>query len=172
MLAQYTGTLLVVSHDRDFLDQTVSKVLAFEGDGNVRAVIGGYADYLAERDKGGAMATQGVEVFSASAATKKSLPSKPADTAMATPQIVAAAIPVVIKKRLTFTQQHELDKLPARITALETEMAYLQNELDDPTLYIRDADMFDELSRRFSTAAKTLAAAETRWLELEELAGK
>jgi ATP-binding cassette subfamily F protein uup len=152
MLAHYTGTLLVVSHDRDFLDQTVSSILAFEGEGRVEAVIGGYQDYLAAR---AAKAEPAVAVKASSKNTQ-------------TPVSVAASMPVP-KKKLTFTQQHELERLPARIEALEKEIAYLQNDLADPTLYVRDPEKFDALSKRFTKASQELAAAEARWLELEEL---
>lgn len=152
MLAHYTGTLLVVSHDRDFLDQTVSSILAFEGGGRVEAVIGGYQDYLAVR----AAKTEPVATVKASGKNTQTSAS------------VAVAVPAP-KKKLTFTQQHELERLPARIEALEKEIAYLQNDLADPTLYVRDPETFDALSKRFTKAAQELAAAEVRWLELEEL---
>jgi ATP-binding cassette subfamily F protein uup len=155
MLAQYTGTLLVVSHDRDFLDQTISKVLAFEGDGRVEAVIGGYHDYLEAREKHAPVVIKGQE---------KS--EKPVlDSAVSSG--VQVAVPQ--RKKLSFTQQHELDKLPSRIQTLETEIAYLQNDLADASLYVRDPDQFDKMTKRFTAATQELAQAETRWLELEEL---
>ncbi|MGB4100776.1 MAG: ABC-F family ATP-binding cassette domain-containing protein [Alphaproteobacteria bacterium] len=150
MLAHYTGTLLVVSHDRDFLDQSVSKVLAFEGDGHVEGVIGGYQDYLADRTRRRA---------------KIVVPeiAKPA----VKPEVASA--PKRATKRLTFTQQHELDKLPERMQRLEDEIIAIQSKLGDPNLYIHDPETFDRLSLRFTKITQDLAAAETRWLELEDL---
>ncbi len=153
MLAQYTGTLLVVSHDRDFLDQTVSKIVAFEGDGRVEAVIGGYQDYLADR------------------ARREPMLQKALAKAVATkgPVVAPVSAPIAAQKKLTFTQQHELEKLPSKMQALEKEIAYIQNDLADATLYVRDPEKFDALSKRFTAATHALETAETRWLELEEL---
>lgn len=158
MLAQYTGTLLVVSHDRDFLDQTISKVLAFEGDGRVEAVIGGYHDYLEAREKHAPVVIKGQE------RSGKILVDADAVVRSAGQGTVPQH-----RKKLSFTQQHELDKLPSRIQALETEIAYLQNDLADASLYVRDPDQFDKMTKRFTAATQELAQAETRWLELEEL---
>ncbi len=152
MLTHYTGTLLVVSHDRDFLDQSVSKILAFEGGGRVEGVIGGYQDYLADRAK-------------RCARLVVPMVEKPA----AKPIVLVQAAPKPSAKRLTFTQQHELGKLPEKMRRLEQEIAAIQSELDDPTLYIRVPETFDRLSHRFTAATRELAIAETRWLELEEL---
>jgi len=147
MLAQYKGTLLVVSHDRDFLDQTVSKILAFEGDGKVDTVIGGYQDYLAKR-KG---VEKAVEVV------------KKAKKQEAAPQPVKNAV------KLTYIQTYELNQLPLKIDALEKEIAELEPRLADPELYTRDAALFDKLSRNLAHAKTAMHEAEERWLELEEL---
>jgi ABC transport system ATP-binding/permease protein len=157
MLAHYTGTLLVVSHDRDFLDQTISSILAFEGSGRVEAVIGNYQDYLAAR---AAKATPSTAI--------KSPYNTPAPVIMPVP--IPATTTSAPKKKLTFTQQYELERLPERIEALEKELAYLQSDLADSTLYRRDRDKYDALSQRFTAATQELAAAEERWLELEDLA--
>jgi ATP-binding cassette subfamily F protein uup len=151
MLAKYTGTLLVVSHDRDFLDQSVSKLLAFEGDGRVEGVIGGYQDYLAKR-KGGAAPAE--------AAKSTAKPGKQEPSA-----------PHTAKKdsKLNYMQGYELKTLPGKITALEKEIAFVENQLADHELYTRDADLFDKLSRDLAHARATLHAAEERWLELEEI---
>jgi ATP-binding cassette subfamily F protein uup len=152
MLTHYTGTLLVVSHDRDFLDQSVSKILAFEGAGRVEGAIGGYQDYLLSRAKrlGTAAPPEAVK-----AATK--------------PAPIIHIEPKPVTKRLTFTQQHELNKLPERIRKLEDEITAIQDTLADTTLYTRAPEVFDRLSHRFTAATKELVVAETRWLELEEL---
>jgi ATP-binding cassette subfamily F protein uup len=156
MLAQYTGTLLVVSHDRDFLDQTVSKVLAFEGDGKVDAVIGGYQDYLAKRkEKNGGKAED--EKPKPSTVRKE---TKKADAAQAAKQDAP---------KLTYIQDYELRQLPGKIESLEREMAQLEEALADEGLYARDAALFEKFSRDLAHARAAHYAAEERWLELESL---
>jgi ATP-binding cassette subfamily F protein uup len=152
ILAEYTGTLIVVSHDRDFLDQTVSKILAFEGDGKVDAVIGGYQDYLAKRRP----------LVEKTVAIK----GKPRNV---TNGAVEIDVTTIATKKLTYTQQHELDHLPATIDALEKDIAGLTPLLADPELYTRDAGTFDRLMQRLSDSQKKLEAAEARWLELEAM---
>ena len=147
MLASYTGTLLVVSHDRDFLDQTVSKVLAFEGNGKVEAVIGGYKDYLAKR--------KGIETQS--------------ETPKAKGKKTEAVFTAKNGVKLTYVQEYELENLPKKIVALEKEIAFIENQLADHTLYTRDADLFDKLSRDLAHAQALLHGTEERWLELDEL---
>ena len=150
ILSKYTGTLLVVSHDRDFLDQTVSKILAFEGDGKVDAIIGGYQDYLAKRQaKGESQDASGV------ASRKNSTNRSTAKTR--------------IPQKLSYAQQYEFDNLPAIIAALENEIAAIEPQLADPDLYSRDEKSFHRLSTRLVKAKKELATAEHRWLELDEM---
>ncbi|MDD5586255.1 MAG: ATP-binding cassette domain-containing protein [Alphaproteobacteria bacterium] len=149
ILSKYTGTLLVVSHDRDFLDQTVSKILAFEGEGKVEAVIGGYQDYLAKR--GGKADSQSA----VKAASRKNSKNQ-------------TSVRERVQDKLTYTQQYELDKLPAKIGALEKEIAAIEPQLADPDLYSRDAGLFHSLSARLVKAKKELEKIEHRWLELEE----
>ena len=155
MLAHYSGTLLIVSHDRDFLDQTVTKILAFEGQGKVSAVIGNYQDYVAER-----------------ARRDSTVPLVPASPAKVTTVLTTAAPTVVAapsKKRLTFTQQYELERLPDRMAILEREITELQDQLADTSLYVRAPEEFDRKTKRFTAATRELSDAETRWLELEEI---
>jgi ATP-binding cassette subfamily F protein uup len=145
MLADYDGTLVVVSHDRDFLDRCVTQVMAFEGDGVIEHHIGGYTDYLQ--------------------AVKPELAAKQnAKTPQAAPKPVKAA-----KEKISFKFLHEHKELPGRITKLEAEIASLQEELNDPSLYMQKPERFDSASKRFSRAKDELEKAETRWLELEEL---
>ena len=159
MLAQYKGTLLVVSHDRDFLDQTVSKMLAFEGNGKIDAVIGGYQDYLAKRkQKYGDVA--GTEVKGRAGGERSN--EKPIKTT-AVPSVPQSTV------KMTYVQQHELKKLPEKIAVLETEIAHAENQLADHELYTRDAALFDKLTRDLAYAKAELHTAEERWLELEEM---
>ncbi len=148
MLATYEGTLLVVSHDRDFLDQTVSKILAFEGDGKIDAVIGGYQDYLAKKKAVNAP-------LESTKPTAKKNTTQPASTKS--------------DVKLTYIQSYELKNLPDQITKLEKEIATTENQLADHELYTRDAALFDKLSRNLVHAKATLHQAEERWLALEEL---
>jgi ATP-binding cassette subfamily F protein uup len=150
MLAEYKGTLLVVSHDRDFLDRTVTEVLAFEGGAQVEGYMGGYTDY------------HDAKLRLAAEAKKKTLPVKEE----------MAAAPAQEKKpanKMSFKLKHELEKLPARIAALEKEIESLKQTLSAADLYMRDPELFDASSRRFARAVQELTDAEHRWLELEEM---
>ncbi|EME70036.1 ABC transporter ATPase [Paramagnetospirillum caucaseum] len=144
VLADYDGTLLVVSHDRDFLDRLVTSVIAVEGDAEVAEYVGGYSDYLRQRP-----------VTPANAAPKP--PSKP----QAQPKPQAA------RTKLSYNEQRELDQLPGRIDKLTDEIARLEVDLADPTLYAKDAARFQKLASRAETARAELDDAEVRWLELE-----
>jgi len=157
MLADYQGTLLVVSHDRDFLDRTVSEVLAFEGDTKVTAHIGGYSDYLADK-------------HARSKATKTVKNSeKYGGFTTAHPSVEVEAVKPAAKAKMTFKLVHELEKLPERIKALEAEIEALKVALGDSDLYTKDPEIFDTSSRRLGRAQGELEAAEGRWLELEEM---
>lgn len=161
ILTEYTGTLLVVSHDRDFLDQTVSKILAFEGDAQVEGYIGGYTDYLAARGKRRRSAAEEGEVdFAERRSAPAPAPSKPAPAAAPAPKTA---------KRLTYKLQYELDNLPAKIAALEKEIDSLESVLEDATLFERDRGQFDAASKRLAESRADLAASELRWLELDEM---
>ena len=157
MLAEYNGTLIIVSHDRDFLDQTVTKILAFEGDGKIEGYIGGYSDYLsarADRKRREADTTgQGRDkTVSQIGRTESDVPAQP-----------------VPKHAMTYKLRYELEHLPATITALEIEINQLQDHLADPDLYQRDPTTFENMSRRLPAAQAELDASETRWLELEAM---
>ena len=148
MLVAYKGTLIVVSHDRDFLDQTVSKILAFEGDGKVDGVIGGYSDYL-EKMKG----QKPAEI----AAPKKEEKKEVVETPKAT------------VKKLTYKLQHELETLPAKIEEMETTIAHLTKTLQDADFYNRDTDGFMTTTKALEALKTELARAESRWLELSAM---
>lgn len=149
ILANYKGTLIVVSHDRDFLDQTVSSILAFEGDGEIDSYIGGYTDYLEARD-------QQKVVTETQGAKSAARPVQQYDTENKAPQ------------KLSYKLQFELEQLPGKIEALTVEIARLENDLADPGLYQSNPDIFHASSARLSTARHELEQAELRWLELEE----
>ncbi|MFH1158800.1 MAG: ATP-binding cassette domain-containing protein [Pseudomonadota bacterium] len=147
IISQYNGTLIVVSHDRDFLDQTVTKILAFEGNGIVEGTIGGYSDYLASRKEKTSPAK--------SKQFKKPEKEEPAATK--------------VYRKLTYKLQYELENLPAKIRKLEKEVADLEGILEDSDLYARDKNAFHHASHRLAYAREELAEAEHRWLELEDM---
>ena len=149
ILADYQGTLLVVSHDRDFLDRTVTEVLAFEGDAVVECHMGGYSDYHAAKKN-----TQKLAV-----AAKKQEREKPE---------IPRNKPVLA---MSGKMRHELEKLPLKIKALEEEFLTLKTLLDDVDLYTKNPEKFDTASTRFAIVQHELETAETRWLELEEMSG-
>jgi ATP-binding cassette subfamily F protein uup len=152
ILSDYHGTLIVVSHDRDFLDQTVTKILAFEGGTKVDGYIGGYSDYLEARKKKRAALEEPVE--------EKRKTSSPAP---------AAAQPRAAAKKLSFNLQYELDRLPRKIEELEAEIAQLNEALCAPDYFSRDRSSFDRDSRRLALARLELEERENRWLELTEM---
>jgi ATP-binding cassette subfamily F protein uup len=145
LLAEYDGTLLLVSHDRDFLDRVVTSTIALEGDGRATEYPGGYGDYLRQRP--------------APAAEKP----KPAAAGPAPGRPRPAA------RRLGYRQQRALAELPKRIAALELEIGGLEAALADSRLYERDPAGFKTAADRLSAARAELSAAETEWLELELL---
>lgn len=150
-LADYPGTVLLVSHDRDFLDRTVSAVLMAEGDGTFTEYAGGYSDMLAQRGEG----VQARKVQSARGAK-----DKPA----AAPGHKKADVP---RRKLTFSDKHALDTLPGEIETLEKSIATLQQKLADPDLYQRDPAAFAVLGEKLAAAEAQKSAAEERWLEIE-----
>ncbi len=153
ILSQYKGTLLVVSHDRDFLDQTVTKILAFEGNGKVEGHLGGYTDYL--EDKKARMPK--VE--------KGKRGKDKIDTNDNTPQVNGKKSP----QKLSFKVQYEMDNLPTQIAALEQEIIALEQLLSNPNLYAQNPDQFKKASDKLVYKKQKLEQSELRWLELDEM---
>lgn len=152
LLADYAGTLILVSHDRDFLDKTVSSTIVLEGDGRVKEYAGGYADYLVQRRDRPAPATR------RPAAAAKRAGSKAPREAAANPEPVT---------RLSYKDRRALNLLPEKIAALEAEIAALEAELSDRGLYGADPGRFAQAAARLEAARADLSAAEDRWLALE-----
>ena len=146
VLDDYEGTLLIVSHDRDFLDRLVNGVFVLRGDGRIREYAGGYSDYLRQSAD-----------ETAQAAPAKAPPSR-AERPPSRP-----ARPT----RLSYKETRELDLLASEIERLTAEHETLEAHLADPTLYARDRAAFDAATQRIGTVRDALAAAEERWLELE-----
>jgi ATP-binding cassette subfamily F protein uup len=148
MVADYPGAVILVSHDRDFLDRTVEAVLVSEGDGRWVEYAGGYSDMVAQRGYG--------------VRAREAPQAEPRKAASASP----AAAPTT-RRKLTFKDQHALETLPARISELEALIARLGATLADPGLYARDPKGFESATAKLAAASAERAAAEDRWLELE-----
>jgi ATP-binding cassette subfamily F protein uup len=143
ILADYTGTLIIVSHDRDFLDRTVTEVLAFEGNAQVHEYFGGYSDYI-----------RAIEGKAKPQEAKKKEAEKPKP----------AAKP---ESKLTFAEQHELKTLPDKITQLEQAIHDLTAQMEDPATYTQKPELFDKIMKALPKLQADLTAAEERWVELE-----
>jgi ATP-binding cassette subfamily F protein uup len=156
MLANYPGTLILVSHDRDFLDRTVSSVLAFEGVGRWVEYAGGYSDMVVQRGAG--MSAEPRLKPAASKAARLAQPVAPPKRPAAEP-----------RKRLSPTEQHALKTAPGRIEALNTEIRRLEHLLADPGFYDRDRAGFAAAGTKLAHAQAQLAALEEEWLRLELL---
>jgi ATP-binding cassette subfamily F protein uup len=150
MLGDYRGTILLVSHDRDFLDRVATSILMAEGPGRWTEYAGGYSDMVAQRGAG--------------VAARKPAPQLSAPAALTVPK--PAAQP---KRKLSFRETHALATLPARLDRLHAEIAALESQLADQTMFARDAKAFEAAAMRLGAARDELAAAEHQWLELEML---
>src|SRR6478752_3353072 len=151
MLGDYEGTVILISHDRDFLDRVVTSVIVPEGNGRWIEYAGGYTDMLAQRGEDLAR-----EAPSAIAVEEKK-------------ETRAAAPSAAPKRRLNFNEKHALETLPKTIAKLQAETAKQQRLLDDPDLFQNDRKKFDQASAAIAKAQHELSAAEDRWLELEVL---
>jgi ATP-binding cassette subfamily F protein uup len=149
MLGDYGGTVLVVSHDRDFLDRACTSIIMSEGEGRWQEYAGGYTDMLAQRGAG--VAAREV----ARAARAEGAP--------------AAKTPAATSRKLSFKEQHALNTLPATMQRLGQEIAVLRNWLADPDLYSRDPRGFATRTAALAEREAALVAAEEEWLRLELL---
>jgi ATP-binding cassette subfamily F protein uup len=185
MIGEYAGTVLLISHDRDFLDRVVDDVIVPEGNGKWLEYAGGYTDMLTQRGDdvrkaGGKPAAKAV------APNEAPLPlvgrGRGWGSAEAAPRRHAARPPTPTlphkgggsrsKRKLNFNEKHALETLPDKIATLEAEIGRLQALLADTMLYARDRVTFDRASSAMTAMQSELAAAEERWLELELLRGE
>ena len=148
MLVQYKGTLLIVSHDRDFLDQTVNKILFFEGDGEVTFFNGGYSDFLQyqtilEEEK----KLNNTIVNNNTSKSKRDSNGKN-------------------KKKLTYKLEYELEKIPSNIDQLHLDIKDIEEQLSKPDLYKLDKDLFIDLTKNLQDYNAKLENSEERWVEL------
>jgi ATP-binding cassette subfamily F protein uup len=150
VIADYDGTVLIVSHDRDFLDRTVTLTLGLDGSGSVDIVAGGYEDWVARRRERNAP-KPGARTERARAATPPRTPPAPART------------------RLTYKDQRDYELLPARIEELDRAIARDEGILSDPDLFARDPKRFASVNQALAAARAEKDAAEQRWLDLAEL---
>ncbi len=147
MLANYAGTVLLVSHDRDFLDRVVTSVIASEGHGHWQEYAGGYSDMMIQRG----LSTGGEPTPAASKSGKRpSANAKPKQ-----------------KLKMSFKEKYALETLPGKIEALEADIDALQLQLADPALYASDQEAFKRIAGKLESTQAALAAAEEQWLTLE-----
>ena len=151
MLSGYKGTLLLISHDRAFMDNVVTSTWVFDGKGNIDEYIGGYQDYLEQRPN-------------QTAVDQKSAVKKAAAKAEA-----AAAAPAPKKVKLSYKDQRELEQLPAEIEALESEQAELSDKLADGSWFVKDAAAATKASERLGEIDEILLEKMERWDELENM---
>ena len=154
MLADYAGTVLLVSHDRDFLDRVVNATVAAEGDGHWTVYAGGYSDMAAQRAQAAAPYVK--------ATAKTGNGTKRA-------HVRGGAAASREKRKLSFKEKHALETLPERIAALEAACATQRARLAEPDLFVRDRTAFDSAATALEKAESDLSAAEEEWLSLEML---
>ena len=142
MLSNYNGTLLIVSHDRDFLDQTVNKILHFKEDGNVSLFFGGYSDFLKSENQ---QVTKNKETKKSHSENNKVKSSKP---------------------KLSYKFQYELEQLPNQIKNIQQELEDIKNELKDTNLYLENFERYQEITSKMEVLNSDLNTKENRWYEL------
>jgi len=146
LLVEYNGTLLLVSHDREFLDNVVTSTFVFEGNGVIGDYVGGYQDWLRQ----------------------KSLPKPAVSTTKEIKEVKAEKKPSTSRK-LTNKEQKELESLPASIEALEKEQASIAAQLADPAFYQKEPALFNKAREKLEQIEQDHARAFSRWEELEAL---
>lgn len=157
VIADFEGTVLIVSHDRDFLDRTVTVTLGLDGSGKVDIIAGGYADWEAKRRR------------PLPAQNRATTPLQPAQNASATADNRPTPAKSAAPAKLSYKDQRDYEILPARIAELEAAIAKGEAILADPELYTRDPHRFATISKGIETARAEKDAAEERWLMLAEM---
>lgn len=153
LLADYSGTVLLVSHDRDFLDRIVTSTLGFEGDASWIEYAGGYSDMVAQRGTG----VQAREVRTTEPEKQKAKPSQPQKQS---PKA---------QTKLSYKDKYALETLPGEMEALQKKIEQLQTKLADPELFTKKPDEFQKAGKDLEEAQQKLESSEERWLELEML---
>lgn len=156
ILMDFQGTLLLVSHDRDFMDRCVTSLLVMQGDGSIDEQAGGYSDWEA---RGGRLVAEG-----ATSGTGDNVTSTTTSTASTASSVQKAESP---KRKLSYKEQRELDALPQHMEELEAKQAALEAEIADPNFYNQDQEVLTAKLAELATATEALDAALERWTELE-----
>jgi ABC transport system ATP-binding/permease protein len=159
LIGAFDGTVLLVSHDRAFLDNIVTSTLALEGDGVVREYVGGYGDYLRQS---AARVTPRTRTPGSDIGAPRSGRDAGASDVMVRDDRAAG------KRKLSYNEQRELDALPARLAVLETEHAALKAEMDANDFYKSGADRIHDVMTRLDAVAGELDSLLARWVELDE----
>ncbi|MEP6342413.1 MAG: ATP-binding cassette domain-containing protein [Maricaulaceae bacterium] len=154
LIADYKGTVILISHDRDFLDRTVSRTLAYEGPGEWQTYAGGYSDMINQRG-------EGVKARKATAQASESKKTS-AKTSAAKPAAKSAA-------KLSYKHKFRLESLPKEMAALEAKITTAEASLADANLFADNPDKYNKIVEELSAAQNDLAAKEDEWLELEML---
>ena len=154
MLGDYDGTVMLISHDRDFLDRIVTSVIVPEGNGRWIEYAGGYSDMLIQR--GEDLKRDAIKGSAASTTSEVQASSK-------------GGAPAAAKRKLTFKDKHALETLPKTMAKLQAEIVKHQKVMEDPNLYTKDRKTFDAASEAIGAAQAKLQEAEDQWLELEML---
>ncbi|BFM48379.1 ATP-binding cassette domain-containing protein [Marinomonas sp. THO17] len=161
LLMNYDGTLLLVSHDRAFLDNVVTSVIAFEGQGHVNEYVGGYQDWIRQ---GGKFPTESTSQTSDNKVTEKN--TKPDVEANATSKNASAS---KVKAKLSYKLQREFDAMPDTIAALEAELENFQEITSAADFYMGDAQKVQDTLTKMAEKEQELESTMERWLELEEM---
>ncbi len=156
ILMDFQGTLLLVSHDRDFMDRCVTSLLVMQGDGSIDEQAGGYSDWEA---RGGRLVAEG-----ATSGAGDNVTSTTTSTASTESSVQKAESP---KRKLSYKEQRELDALPQQMEELEAKQAALEAEIADPSFYSQDQEVVTERLAELAKATEALDAALERWTELE-----
>ena len=157
LVADYNGTVLIVSHDRDFLDRTVTRAVGYEGDGQWQVYAGGYSDMVAQRGEG-VTARRALDSSGSGKATAKKSANKN------TPLDAQASAP-----KLSYKHKFRLEQLPKEIAAAEARIADMTEKMSDPDYFTRDPDGFMATSEALAEIQDKLDTLELEWLELSEM---
>jgi ATP-binding cassette subfamily F protein uup len=153
LLSHYQGTLLLVSHDRKFLDEVITSALIFEGQGKITDYAGGYEDWLAHKNATNVLSPKAISVKPKPIKTQESEQQK--------------SMP---RKKLSYKEQKELNELPAKIEALEEEQARLQQQMTEISFYQQEAEQITKAMQQLKNIDADLQQAYLRWEALEKIA--
>ena len=171
LLTEYKGTLLLVSHDREFLDQVVTSTLAYEGQGRFKEYVGGYTDWV-RQGKGFTAANSGLESLAddLAPADQNQADTAPTNSDQAasqpSPQVTSKPEP---KKKLSYKLERELQQLPQQIESLESSITAMQLAMAEPGFFSRDQSEIHKHTEKLSKLEEELTSAMDRWLELESM---